>query len=75
LLPFIGPEVEFESGADVAMMRMTTLDGREVVLPFAKETLRAIGLALADALKTAFADEHAPTSLSDVVFVDRPGGQ
>jgi hypothetical protein len=32
-------------------MRTRTVEGQEVLLPFEKETLRAIGVALADTLK------------------------
>lgn len=41
------------------MMRVRTSKGQEVVLPFRKETLRAIGLALADTLLLAFQHERA----------------
>jgi hypothetical protein len=67
LLPFFGSAVSFGFGDDVAVMRMTTREGQEVLLPFSKETLRTIGLALADTLKVAFRDD--PISLSHDAFV------
>ncbi len=58
LFPFLGDEVSFGFGDNVAVMRMKTAQGQEVLLPFGKETLRTIGLALADALKEAFQDDR-----------------
>jgi hypothetical protein len=51
LLPFLGADVSFGVGDHVAVMRTRTVEGQEVLLPFEKETLRAIGVALADTLK------------------------
>jgi hypothetical protein len=36
---------------------------------------RDLGRNVQSKSQTAFADEHAPNSLSDVVFVDRRGSQ
>ncbi|MBM0206103.1 hypothetical protein JNW90_26115 [Micromonospora sp. STR1s_5] len=56
LLPLLSSEVSFSHGDTLAIMRMKTAAGQDVLLPFEKETLRAIGMALADTLKNAFHD-------------------
>lgn len=76
LLPFLGSDVSFGFGDDVAVMRMMTQEGQEILLPFAKETLRAIGLALSDTLKEAFREgrgdaRHEAFVSDDLTFEKR----
>jgi hypothetical protein len=72
LLPFLDSDVSFGFAEDVAVMRMSTREGQQVLLPFSRETLRAMGLALAGTLKDAFRDEsagqHEAVAAGDLVF-------
>ncbi len=69
LMPMMASEASFGIGDSVAVMQIRTASGQEVIVPFDKETLRIIGVALADALDQAFPKQAV--AADDLVFERR----